>query len=78
LGAVRPALAFFGASFSTCYDIQLAEQPRNWKHRPIRSNMKSRVNGTAHRPTNLNHPWTNGQIERMNRTIKDATDKWFH
>lgn len=26
-----------------------------------------------HRLTKINHPWTNGQVERMNRTIKDAT-----
>ena len=26
----------------------------------------------------LNHPWTNGQVERMNRTIKDATIKRYH
>ena len=25
-----------------------------------------------------NHPWTNGQGERMNRTIKDATVKRYH
>ncbi|MGL4237377.1 MAG: IS481 family transposase, partial [Tabrizicola sp.] len=24
------------------------------------------------------HPWTNGQVKRMNRTIKDATVKRFH
>ena len=26
-----------------------------------------------HRLTKINHPWTNGQVERMNRTIKEAT-----
>jgi transposase InsO family protein len=26
-----------------------------------------------HRLTKPRHPWTNGQVERMNRTIKDAT-----
>ena len=28
-----------------------------------------------HRLTKPRHPWTNGQVERMNRTIKDATVK---
>lgn len=27
-------------------------------------------NGIEHRLTRINHPWTNGQVERMNRTIK--------
>ena len=26
----------------------------------------------------LTNPWTNGQAERMNRTVKDATIKVFH
>jgi transposase InsO family protein len=34
--------------------------------------------GIEHRFTRINHPWTNGQVERMNRTIKDATVKRFH
>ena len=34
--------------------------------------------GIEHRLTKVNHPWTNGQVERMNRTIKDATVKRFH
>jgi transposase InsO family protein len=35
-------------------------------------------NGIEHRLTKINHPWTNGQVERMNRIIKDATVKRFH
>jgi transposase InsO family protein len=34
--------------------------------------------GIEHRFTRIDHPWTNGQVERMNRTIKDATVKRFH
>jgi len=35
-------------------------------------------NHVDHRLTKPRHPWTNGQVERMNRTIKDATVKRFH
>ncbi len=42
----------------------------------------SRVPGAdldmSNRLTKPRHPWTNGQVERMNRTIKDATVKRFH
>jgi transposase InsO family protein len=34
--------------------------------------------GIEHRLTKPRHPWTNGQVERMNRTIKEATVKRFH
>lgn len=34
--------------------------------------------GIEHRLTKVKHPWTNGQVERMNRTIKDATVKRYH
>ena len=36
------------------------------------------ANGIAHRLTKPNHPWINGQVERMNRTIKDANVKRFY
>jgi len=31
-----------------------------------------------HRLTKPRHPWTNSQVERMNRTIKEATVKRYH
>ena len=37
--------------------------------------MRCRENGIEHRLTKVKHPWTNGQVERMNRTIKEATVK---
>src|ERR1022692_1863948 len=35
-------------------------------------------NDIDHRLTKPKHPWTNGQVERMNRTIKEATVKRFY
>ncbi|MFA5688679.1 MAG: integrase core domain-containing protein, partial [Kiritimatiellales bacterium] len=35
-------------------------------------------NNVDHRLTQPNHPWTNGQVERMNRTLKEATVKRYH
>ena len=40
--------------------------------------MRCEENGIEHRPTKVRHPWTNGQVERMNRTIKEATVKRYH
>ena len=34
--------------------------------------------GIAQRFTKPAHPWTNGQVERMNRTVKEATSKRSH
>ena len=61
--------------------IQSAEQPRNRNaitSRPMRFDMICKANGIEHRLTKPNHPWTSGQVERMNRTIKEATVKRFH
>lgn len=35
-------------------------------------------NSIEHRLTKPNHPWTNGQVERMNRTLKEATVRRYH
>jgi transposase InsO family protein len=40
--------------------------------------MRCRENGIEHPLTKIKHPWTNGQVERMNRTIKEATVKRYH
>ena len=34
--------------------------------------------GIKHRRTLPYHPWSTGQAERMNRTVKDAITKAFH
>ena len=58
--------------------IQFADLPKN-RQGPtamLRGHPFDRVckkHGIEHRLTKPNHPWTNGQVERMNRTIKDAT-----
>jgi transposase InsO family protein len=35
------------------------------------------LNDVDHRLTKPRHPWTNGQADRMNRAIKDATVKCY-
>lgn len=68
-------------SLLTDNGIQFAEQPRNRNtilSRQSRFDLICEANSIEHRLTKPNHPWTNGQVERMNRTIKDATTKRYH
>jgi transposase InsO family protein len=63
--------------------IQFANLPKNRLGPTARwlthmFDMLCRANGIEHRLTKPNHPWTNGQVERMNRTLKDATVKRYH
>ncbi len=69
------------AAILTDNGIQFAEQPRNRvgvTFRKMRFNMICKANGIEHRLTKPNHPWTNGQVERMSHTIQDATVKRYH
>ncbi len=47
-----------------------------WRSHPF--DHACQVYGIEHRLTKPKHPWTNGQVERMNRTIKEATVKRLH
>jgi transposase InsO family protein len=63
--------------------IQFADLPRNrdgWtaRYRVHRFDQICRANGIEHRLTKPNHPWTNGQVERVNRTLKEATVKRYY
>lgn len=63
--------------------IQFADLPRNrskptaiWRGHPF--DRACNEHGIEHRLTKPNHPWTNGQVERMNRTLKEATVQRYH
>ena len=63
--------------------IQFADLPQN--REGITARLRGhpfgrtcRANGIEHRLTRPSHPWTNGQVERMNRTIKEATVYHYH
>ena len=44
----------------------------------MRFDMICEAHEIEHRLTKPNRPWSNGQVERINRTIKEATVKRFH
>ena len=67
--------ALGGGSFSTL--PVLCTQHRCWRVAGKTSSSAAQTFG-AFTVTKLKHPWTNGQVERMNRTIKEATVKRFH
>jgi transposase InsO family protein len=63
--------------------IQFADLPKNRKGPTarFRGHPFDRIcllHGIDHRLTKPNHPWTNGQVERMNRTIKEVTVQRYH
>jgi transposase InsO family protein len=62
--------------------IQFADLPKNRQGPTARFrghpfDRTCHIHGMQHRLTKPNYPWTNGQVERMNRIIKDATVKRY-
>lgn len=83
LEALLEAVPYDLHTILTDNGIQFADLPRNRngptaRYRVHRFDQICREHGIEHRLTKPNHPWTNGQVERMNRTIKDATVKRYH
>lgn len=58
--------------------IQFAKRQGTEIHWAIPFDRICHTHGIEHRLTQVCHPWTNGQVERMNRTIKEATVKRYH
>jgi len=83
LEALLEAVPYRLHTILTDNGIQFADQPRNrdgWtaRYRVHRFDQICNENSIEHRLTKPKHPWTNGQVERMNRTIKEATVKRFY
>jgi transposase-like protein len=66
-----------GNNCSAAQDIKLAIQ-RGEFFRAHAFELACARNDIEHRLTKPNHPWTNGQVERMNRTIKEATVRRYY
>jgi transposase InsO family protein len=53
--------------------IQFANRESDRYAFPLQFDRICAKHSIEHRFTKPNHPWTNGQVERMNRTLKEAT-----
>jgi transposase InsO family protein len=58
--------------------IQFTDLPTNRLRRVHMFDMLCDGNDIEHRLIKPNHPWINGQVERMNRTLKEATVQRYH
>lgn len=59
--------------------VQFTQLPhRRSATKPHLFDVVCQARGIEHRCTKVAHPWTNGQVERMNRTLKEATVKQYH
>lgn len=83
LSALIKAVPYKVHTVLTDNGIQFADLPKNrskptamWRGHPF-DRCCQRLD-IEHRLTKPNHPWTNGQVERMNRTLKEATVKRYY
>src|SRR6267143_1487457 len=83
LNALIQAVPYKIRTVLTDNGVPFCDQPsrRNGPTARLRMHMfdkTCREHEIEHRLTKPNHPWTNGQVERMNRTIKEATVNRYH
>jgi hypothetical protein len=76
--AAQPAMASVWPSFRRCYGTEFTNRSKDMYAMPHAFGIASAEHDIAHRLTKVNHLWTNDQVERMNRTIKEATVKRYH
>lgn len=72
------ALPYRAHTVLTDNGVQFAKKAGAEAYRPHVFDVVCYRHGVEHRLTKPLHPWTNGQVERMNRTIKEATIRAFH
>ena len=78
LHAVVAALPYQIHTVLTDNGIQFTNRAQDrWNGRHFFGRTCDRL-GIERRLTKVGHPWTNGQVERMNRTLKEATVKRYH
>lgn len=78
LRSTLKALPYRAHTVLTDNGIPFAKKPGTEAYRAHPFDVLCQRHGIEHRLTKPFHPWTNGQVERVNRTIKDATTKVFH
>jgi transposase InsO family protein len=81
---IHPVLTDNGTHFTSPGNISLAAplieeaMERGEIFRAHSFELACAQNDIDHRLTKPRHPWTNGQVERMNRTLKDATVRRYY
>jgi transposase-like protein len=58
--------------------VQFTQLPHRRRDEPHLFDAVCAEHGIEHRCTKVAHPWTNGQVERLNRTLKEATVRRYH